>query len=352
MTVLVLGVAQKALPISLLCCLPCLNASDGKAGISMNSTIFNTFVILHSPLDPAHVLCDIVRYTVLGGSKSTSRSHADHGFETFSRQTHPSSASSRKAAQVREKEAALRELMRGAELEAHTSRNAPEAGASRKPKSSNRNTRQPTAVLRQAIATDAQSNFSSSNSPLSPKSKQERMFVSPDRCQAEEKSTPSALHAGTHGPRREVPLADDPLGNARDELSYLDTVITHRCLIFAPAFPLAFIRNPAASGEYQRLGREHSLQANSGLYALDPTKRENVVFIEHEAWLVTMVRDLAITCSYGDSDLDAQHLELQDRLHRELGRLDVVKEGEWKRQQVFASGRKTTVSSNSVDTCG
>lgn len=106
----------------------------------------------------------------------------------------------------------------------------------------------------------------------------------------------------------------------------------------SPTVPLIFVNSPIIHGEYKQSLAPNTLSPNSGLHALDVSRRANAAFLSTENRLCELVRTLK---HMPQSD---EMVHLCDQLYKELNRLDAEKELQWLQQRAHLTPGKVIVN--------
>jgi hypothetical protein len=128
-----------------------------------------------------------------------------------------------------------------------------------------------------------------------------------------------------------------------DFLSSLDAELTARSTWMPNIESLDFVNNPITSGPYQRQNPDQLTQPNTGLYALRLVSK-NQFYLEYENRLCNILYTLERMehCEAKD------HME--DRISRELARINAKKEVEWSGQR-SVHGIKGAAVNTGVSIC-
>jgi len=111
-----------------------------------------------------------------------------------------------------------------------------------------------------------------------------------------------------------------------DVLSSLDAELSARCGWLPNVNSLDFINNPAQSGPYQCKTPDELVRPNIGLHALKSTCK-NHIFLEHESRLCDILHILE------SIDNTEAREDMEDRVIKELIRINQLKEIEWSGQR-------------------
>jgi hypothetical protein len=110
------------------------------------------------------------------------------------------------------------------------------------------------------------------------------------------------------------------------DLLSLNAELTARSTWMPNIESLDFVNNPITSGPYQRQTPDQLTQPNTGLYALRLVSK-NQVYLEYENRLCNIL----LTLEWMEHSEEKDHIE--DRILRELARINAKKEVEWSGQR-------------------
>jgi hypothetical protein len=113
---------------------------------------------------------------------------------------------------------------------------------------------------------------------------------------------------------------------AEDFFSGLDAELLARSSWMPNIDSLDFVNNPVKIGPYQKLPPDQLNRPNTGLYALRLVPK-NKIYLEYENRLCDILNTLE---SMGASDAKE---DMEDRVLRELIRINSLKEAEWSGQR-------------------